>query len=478
MMEERESNSNNIQVNNEGKILLNGHTFFLLYPHSGKSMDELEDYSAIIIMATHTAYSRFTIQRLRGNPNPKMYLKPMYFLKPSDNCGAYIHSIVDGIIFNLNQLPSVLPEMEDLLLRTEKISQISPVSFDSKLIMKMLSFAYTRSRKIIEPIPFVFSSIQYSYPGLSSSFEYGEESKVFGILELAEKEGLLQSEYYDTTHYCNSCKHGSLNYRSVCPKCGSSHSDSQDIVHHFPCGYVGPMPDFQNELDDALNCPKCNKVLRHIGVDYDKPSVLHFCKKCDNRFQDFEVKAKCLNCDFENGLEALVEKEIKSYTITSSGENAALNGFAASRKELEEIIGTVKYEFLELTIKYEVERLRQTDRNSNLGLIYLQNGGALFSKISKDRIRQLLKEIVMSIRMSVRPSDIISFKDSSSIYFSMNDLSTHLATILLNEIGENLQKLITDHFGDSDIKIQTFVEPMTREMNYKKQLAQLANRIE
>jgi hypothetical protein len=471
-----EHNEEEIIQDKQGIISYRGHTFFVLHPNSGKTIEELIPYTAVLINASHQAFSNFTARRFRGYINPKIYLKPLYFLKPSTDSGKYINTIIDGSIFNLNQLDSIIPSLEEILIRIEQISSTSSISYEAQLIMKMLTLTYTRGRKSLEPIPYVLSAINYAYPGISANFEQTEEHRVFDVLEMAEREGFLTADFYDKTHYCNNCNHGSLNYRSVCPKCSSSNSDTQDIIHHFRCGYVGPMNDFTNSLDDSLNCPKCNKRLRHIGVDYDKPSQLHFCKKCDNKFQDFDVKAKCLNCDFDNHLEGLIEKEIKSYTLTHKGENAALFGYVATQKDIEEIIGTVKYDFFMMVTKYEVERIRQTERVSNIALIHLQNAGELFSSIGRDAQRKLIKEIVILVRNSIRSSDIISFKNASTMLISMNDIPTNVATNILSEIVVLLNKLIKDNFNNITLNFETNILPLDLHSHYKKQLDDLTSK--
>jgi hypothetical protein len=456
-----------------GVVQYKGHSFFTLYPNSGKKIEELVDYSVILIHAAHSTFGSFTIQRLRAFNDPRMYLKPIFFLQPSIDSGNYINSLIDGSIFNLNQLESIVPRVEDILTKNQSIKSFEPNSYESILVMKLLTFAYTRSRKTIEPIPYTFSGINYAYPGISCNFEHVEEHKVFEMLELAEREGLLKGEFYDKTHYCNQCNHGALNYRSVCPKCSSSNSETQDIIHHFPCGNVGPMSDYKNELDDLLTCPKCDKTLRHIGVDYDKPSILHYCKKCSHRFQDFDVKAKCLHCEFDNTLDSLIEKEVKSYVITNKGENAAVFGYNVINREVEDINGSVNYDFFTTMIKLEIERMKVTNHDGNIAAIYIHNAAELLSKVGKDRRSVLLTEIVSQIRRFIRPYDLVSFKNSSLIVFSLTDVSIENAALMLMEVVELLEKLLKDNVKDFILKIDKKIQPLNTKTPYKNQIDEL-----
>jgi hypothetical protein len=457
----------------QGVVQYKGHTFFTLYPNSGKKIEDLLGFSVILIHAAHSTFASFTIQRLRAFNDPRMYLKPIFFLQPSIDSGNYINALVDGSVFNLNQLDSILPRVEDILIKNQSVKPFEPNSYESILVMKLLTFAYTRSRKSIEPIPYIFSGINYAYPALSCNFEHIEEYKVFELLDLSEKEGLIKGSFYDKTHYCNQCHQGALNYRSVCPKCNSSNSETQDIIHHFPCGNVGPMSDYKNHLDDGLTCSKCNKSLRHIGVDYDKPSVLHYCRKCTHRFQDFEVKAKCLHCEFDNSLEALLEKEIKSYVITNKGENAAIYGYNVINREVEEIVGTVNYSFFTSMIKLEIERMKVTSHFGNIAAIAIHNAGELLSMVGKDRSPVLLAEITAIIRRFIRPYDLVSFKNSSLIVFSITDVSLDDAAFILIDIVELLEKLITDNVKDFVLNIEKKIKPLTTQLQTTNQLDEL-----
>ena len=45
----------------------------------------------------------------------------------------------------------------------------------------------------------------------------------------------------------HNCKNGHLSFREVCPSCDSANMISEDLIHHFPCGYIGAISDFKNK---------------------------------------------------------------------------------------------------------------------------------------------------------------------------------------------------------------------------------------
>ena len=88
----------------EGEFHFKGHSFYILYPNSGISIEELLEFDVILIHAVHPEFAAFTIRKLRGYIDSKMFLKPIYFLKPSFELSSYINSIIDGTVFNFSQL--------------------------------------------------------------------------------------------------------------------------------------------------------------------------------------------------------------------------------------------------------------------------------------------------------------------------------------------------------------------------------------
>jgi len=238
------------------------------------------------------------------------------------------------------------------------------------------------------------------------------------------------------------------------------------------------MSDFTNEIDDSLNCPKCNKGLRHIGVDYDKPSSLHTCNSCSNKFQDYDVKAKCLNCEHDNELELLVEKDLKQYSITNKGENAILYGYVAMQKEIEEIIGTVKFELFCKMTKFEIERMKYAKHNSFVAIVKLENTNELISKIGRSNQRDLVKNIVLTVRNFIKPFDLITFSSLSTFLFTLNEENEEQARKIVNDLTTLLVNLIEDNVSNFLVLYESDLLVLNTSDHYKKQLDKLLKKFE
>lgn len=184
------------------------------------------------------------------------------------------------------------------------------------------------------------SLVGYSYTLLTEDLDFKNHAHALTILEEAEAEGIFTGSFMDVMYLCNNCSNSYLLIRENCPKCGSSYLDSHELIHHFSCAYIGQEEEFKSgDQTEGLVCPKCSKTLKHIGVDYDKPSSIFECRNCDNQFQDPLLKAKCNHCSADNHVEHLERKVLKKYTLTARGKDLAEgNLYWQSKQERQEPI--------------------------------------------------------------------------------------------------------------------------------------------
>lgn len=464
---------NDIQQS-EGNILSAGN--FTLYLNKLSSPLELEKiviYDAILIEAGDQNNTINIVRKIRSHLNPEIYLKPIFIYKGSDNRDVLTHNLTDGVIFSLDQVDFLVPEIEKIYMRISDLTYTKSISFEAQMIDKCLNLLYTREKSIMNANIYLGSSIGYSFPELSINFHHRDEWQVLDILNIMETEGILQGEYVDRVYLCSSCNGGYLMFREVCPTCQSTKCDSEDLVHHYPCAFIGPISDFKNELDNQLNCPKCNKTLRHIGVDYDKPSIIYTCKNCNGKFQDINVKAKCVSCQTDNEIEKLIARDIKNYRLTKKGETAATTGYVSTAKDIEEFIGTVKIDTFKTMVRYEIERLKQNDYTSNLACIYLKNAGELYSRIGTNSQRALLKDLVDVVRRNLRSSDLISFQNANTLLINMNDIPTKIAENVLEEICDIMKRLISKNFKSFETDIRYKVTPINIKLSHELQIQQI-----
>ncbi len=446
---------------------------FVIFNNMSFGIEQALIYDAIIIEAGDINFTLHLIKKIRSHLNPEFYLKPIFILRAADERDPLLNSLVDGVIYSIDQVKLIASSIQQIYMKISDLSFTKSISFEAQIIDKLLNLMYTRDKKKLTPFPYHQSGIGYTYPEISVNFYYRDEWQVLDILEIAEKEGLFNSDYVDRVYLCNSCNGGYLIYREICPHCDSSNSSSEDLIHHFPCAYIGPISDFKNEIDNRMNCPKCNKVLRHIGVDYDKPSIIYTCNSCSSKFQDINVKARCMSCMADVGVEYLIPKSVKSYSITKKGESSAVMGYVSTAKDIEDFIGTVKIETFKTMVKYEIERLKQNDYKSNIACVYLKNAGELYSMIGSDSQKNLLRDLIEIIRRNIRSSDLITFYNSNTLLLSMNEIPTKVADHIITEIVDIIKRLISRNFKNFEVDIRFSVQQLNLRLSHELQIQQL-----
>ena len=108
-------------------------------------------------------------------------------------------------------------------------------------------------------------------------------------------------------------------------------------------------------------------------------------------------------------------------------------------------------------LKYEIERIKQTEGASNICAIHITNPNEIYSVIGSEAQKGMLKDVVRIIRSNIRSADVISFMDSSTIVLSMYDIPQKIAIRILNEIIKILERLLKTAFKGVVIKFETNV---------------------
>ena len=147
----------------------------------------------------------------------------------------------------------------------------------------------------------------YHYPQADAALPGDIRDSISTLLSLSSR-GVLERKIYDRVHRCPYCSASQINFRECCPQCHSIDFIPVELLHHFPCGYVGDSNEFRRHDSEELICPKCEKPLRHIGMDYEKPISSFSCNTCQMHFSIPAVRCRCFVCgrDFTPG-EAVVQ---------------------------------------------------------------------------------------------------------------------------------------------------------------------------
>ena len=208
--------------------------------------------------------------------------------------------------------------LSDGLLFKNKIQPISDklqyLKTDPK--DRLLAYLWLDSNRALTPKKDLSNKELYRYPLLD--IYHNQEKTPFRYLHrMVQLDILSVGKCIDRVRYCERCTSGHLNYVDSCPSCTDIDIVSYDALHCFTCGHVDDASEFMKT--QSMQCPTCKTLLKHIGVDYDRPLEMYHCNSCKKEFAEANVIAKCLSCDHVNDTHKLQAQSFYSYTV---GENA------------------------------------------------------------------------------------------------------------------------------------------------------------
>lgn len=91
---------------------------------------------------------------------------------------------------------------------------------------------------------------------------------------------------------CSQC--GSLRIlpNFFCPACNSNNFEQGKLIEHFKCGNVSVEKSYKENI-----CPKCNKEIKILGVDYKSLDNYYICNDCGDKFPTPSEDYVCLKCN-------------------------------------------------------------------------------------------------------------------------------------------------------------------------------------
>lgn len=258
----------------------------------------------------------------------------------------------------------------------------------------------------------------------------------------------LEKSFADILTGCPACGSHHVNVREVCISCKSAHIEEIPLIHHFRCGYVGPIHLFERDEKGARRCPKCEGKLEHLGTDHDLPGNNYNCLGCNASFQVPDVEALCLSCQKRSQGINLLREEVHKYRISSLGFSALHRGrfFEADHEQFYEA-GTqiIRHNlFMQLL---EDEKNRQQRYGIHFGLLLVQpvdmTDPLLSIKMMAERVAQKMRSTDRIGRLDREHLLIVLTScDPSAVAVARTRLIDNDMRVLNIEIspGENIQE--------------------------------------
>ena len=464
----RETILKNIKTN-VTHINSGGLNFALIDDTFANYVDYLESFDGIIIQYTKWSSTLQFLKNLRTHQSTNLMLKPTFLYNLTGSTIIPHQWTVDGLVADLDLLTDVIHKTKRIQDRQDW-SEFPPVKEYHFNIHKTILFAKTREISTLEPFMSRYSKLGYQYPFLSYFYDYTDKATSLSALSQGEQREWLLSEYMDSVYVCNNCDDGFLVYREVCPHCYSSDLKEEEIIHHFRCAHVGPASQFFKNEDNKgeLSCPKCYKELQHVGVDYDRPSVITHCNQCHKDFQNVTIMTRCSSCSQEIPVEHLFKKEINTYKILSKGFTEALQDLvnyspvSVITKSRTSIPGIVSKKALH---EHLLDLPQEQHRKDRLVVIRLRHAESIIAVIGEGRKDQVDLEIVQSIRSIFGQTCLMAYKNKTFYSLVSNRSKSEvsrlvakadlLVTALLND---NLKLSQANYLTHKSFSVQEYLQ--------------------
>ncbi|MDE0472200.1 MAG: hypothetical protein OXH57_09690 [Ekhidna sp.] len=413
----------------------------------------LKEVDAVILGDMEQRDTAQLLKEVRRSRDKQLYLKPIFSVMKNDPSNSEGFDGFTDLISN----KGIAEKARKILAKIDEVnSKVVPHDFERQTLFKQMAFMYTRDQ-LLGPITDRYSKIGYAFPFIESLLTDGASLTLINILKLGLDQGLMTTKLVDKIHTCNECQGNYLNFREVCPKCSSVDIVAKDLVHHFKCAHVDVIDKFQN--GDELTCPKCDSKLRHIGIDYDKPSTMYSCNDCHHQFQDSDMQAFCIDCGKEEDTANLLESEINTYALSERGEHLVINGW--ENEQDNQHIEHLSLELFRIMLGLEIQRSKASSRSVFVKFDIHQS---VVSPLGKEGREQFQREILGIVKSYVAATDLLSTKNAQEYFILLNDNTLEEAQEKCQIIEHNLTKLIADNLTTKEDLVLGSLQQVTSDL--------------
>ena len=415
-----------------------------------------EQFDAILLTSQDVGYVYTIVEQFRSIVDSEGYffMKPI-FIHPSFHKMATLMQLVDGVAYSIddevvnNNTSDINRKIE--WIKSNNVNYYLPYS-SQNILKQFILYYYSRGGKFPSPVLKRGTSLGYSHslPELFFKLNMVQVEDYYKfIYSLVDANYVKRTDFIDKVHVCPNCQNSHLLYMETCPKCGSSNLEEIEVIHHFPCAYVAPAKDFIQGED--LVCPKCKRLLKHIGVDYDRPASIYNCNNCNNVFSVSKMKVKCVVCGLEATPDKLLPISIYDYVITDTGFKEFLRSKASVYDEAAvnfQEMGMISFSVFEECVRSFIEKmnLQYGVNHVNVARVRLDN----HELYNNSKINQMFESSAKKISMIFSDNFVSEFHNSFYILTDRSDIDPLMQSLKI-EI-QNIINNITHIQGSNDVK--------------------------
>ncbi|MFQ5561740.1 MAG: diguanylate cyclase domain-containing protein, partial [Nitrospinota bacterium] len=405
-----------------------------------------DDARMFLVDGTFSDFALNVCQAIRLKSSPGVYLKPIVLVTSNPEDTLKHDGVFDGVLRFQEMSEFSFQKIVDLSISVNsKIEQLPSLSLkDTNIGLKVLRFLYVRSCSI-SPVRTILTGTGYSYPGIDFFFE-GRDGSLFKVLDFLEGQSVISGSFFEKSHFCNQCHSAFLNFQEVCPHCKSADLQVEDLIHHFACAHVGASTEYKKGSKNI--CPKCDKELRHVGVDFDKPSIVYTCSPCGHTSQDPEITTTCFNCARKTSPENLLQLTVKKYSLTSLGKSAALHGMdSLFSAVLKKNMPTIPIDSFKSFLAVEIQRIKRYKKStSTIIMVHFPDLNKIYLDFGS-KSADIFFELSVALKAVFRESDMITSLTDSLFLSILVETPTEGADRALGRVHEHAEKLFKEKIG-------------------------------
>ena len=301
-------------------------------------------------------------------------LKPIFVTDKLRSKLGMLAEVVDGYADSPTS-SNVTNKIEKIYQNIQEMGIVhQSVLVDTKESALIHAFRFVIARKQFKMTPLL--SVGSSSGYVTPFIEVLERAGIIDItlrklfqIKLIELGYMRRTRFLNKVYLCPKCQHSHILFVEVCPNCKTSDIQSQSVIHHFRCANVSPESTYM--VDGMLKCPKCGKYLRHIGVDYDRPTDIYICNNCTHHFTTPDMNAVCTRCKETFNTAQLVPYDIYEFEFTSKGIHAFASNeaYLTLQKDIE--VGISSYENFAVSLRMLAEINQPAEDYFVLGRLWI-----------------------------------------------------------------------------------------------------------
>ncbi len=418
-------------------------------------VDEAPNCLGFVVSYENDQQTKQLLNLIRQHDNPNVYLRAIVLVHSREHKPNHVSQRFDRVIteddFSDAQLADLQSKFGKINSWIENIPNNDNMLSDTSLRFRALRLMASRNARCT-PNPTIHTKRGFEYSLITPLFNESDGG-IEQVLAFLQSQQLVKDEFVKKAHFCPHCESAFLNFKETCPDCGSDHLERDELIHHFKCGHTDVINAFSQ--NNRLQCPKCDEDLKHIGVDYDKPSTISTCLNCSHSFQDPDVKADCFACHRTSESDDLILRTMSAYSVSAIGANAARYGLDALftsilQTDLKLYTNAEIKQFI-VVEKARIERYKKSE--TSLAVIHFANLEALFETLGR-KTEQVFKEISAVFKSVFRESDLITAKNESLYAVIMTETSQDNAKLAIERLDDAIKGLFEDSL-DFTLQVNT-----------------------